>query len=96
MDLGRGRNFGKHPLRQVLQADGQRPQAARGRDRQVGETGGRDRENFAARERGVVRRRNRHLEDLDRDIRDHIELDTQDNIERGIRRRTRVRRWVAR
>jgi predicted permease len=31
-----------------------------------------------------VRRRNRHLEDLDRDIQDHIELETQNNIERGM------------
>src|SRR5580704_2312594 len=30
------------------------------------------------------RRRERMLEDLDRDIRDHIERETQDNIERGV------------
>jgi hypothetical protein len=31
-----------------------------------------------------VRRRNRHLEDLDQDIQDHIERETQDNIGRGM------------
>jgi predicted permease len=31
-----------------------------------------------------VRRRNRFLQDLDRDIQDHIERETQDNIERGM------------
>jgi len=31
-----------------------------------------------------VKRRNRMLEDLDEDIRDHIERETQDNIERGM------------
>ncbi len=29
-------------------------------------------------------RRNRHLEDLEQDIRNHIEIETQDNIERGM------------
>jgi putative ABC transport system permease protein len=31
-----------------------------------------------------MRRRKRMVEDLDRDIRDHIEMETQDNIERGM------------
>src|ERR1700686_2712234 len=31
-----------------------------------------------------MRRRKRMLEDLDQDIRDHIERETQDNIERGM------------
>src|SRR5580698_8716359 len=31
-----------------------------------------------------MRRRTRMLQDLDRDIRDHIEKETQDNIERGM------------
>jgi predicted permease len=31
-----------------------------------------------------VRRRNRHLKDLDNDIRDHIERETQENIDRGM------------
>jgi len=31
-----------------------------------------------------MRRRKRMLEDLDQDIRDHIERETQDNIERGV------------
>jgi putative ABC transport system permease protein len=31
-----------------------------------------------------MRRRKRMLEELDQDIRDHIELETQDNIERGM------------
>jgi hypothetical protein len=30
-----------------------------------------------------MRRRKRMLEELDQDIRDHIERETQDNIERG-------------
>src|SRR5215831_15060427 len=52
----------------------------------MGQTGGCHRENPAASRSGgqIVRRRNRHLEDLDRDIQDHIELETQDNIERGM------------
>jgi hypothetical protein len=31
-----------------------------------------------------MRRRKRMLEDLDQDIRDHIEKETEDNIERGM------------
>jgi hypothetical protein len=31
-----------------------------------------------------MRRRKLMMEDLDRDIRGHIELETQDNIERGM------------
>ena len=31
-----------------------------------------------------MRRRKRMMEDLDQDIRDHIEMETQDNIERGM------------
>jgi hypothetical protein len=31
-----------------------------------------------------MRRRKRMLEELDQDIRDHIERETQDNIERGM------------
>ncbi len=31
-----------------------------------------------------MKRRKRMLEDLDQDIRDHIEIETQDNIERGM------------
>ena len=31
-----------------------------------------------------MRRRKRMLEDLDQDIREHIEMETQDNIERGM------------
>jgi hypothetical protein len=31
-----------------------------------------------------MRRRNRHLDDLEKDIRDHIDLETQENIDRGM------------
>jgi hypothetical protein len=31
-----------------------------------------------------MRRRKHRLEDLDQDIRDHLERETQDNIERGM------------
>ena len=31
-----------------------------------------------------MRRRKRMMEDLDRDIREHIERETQDNIDRGM------------
>ena len=31
-----------------------------------------------------MKRRKRMLEELDQDIRDHIEMETQDNIERGM------------
>src|SRR5438477_4269719 len=34
--------------------------------------------------RQIMSRRKRMLEDLDQDIRDHIEKETQDNIERGM------------
>jgi len=36
------------------------------------------------RNRIIMRRRERMMEDLDRDIREHIAMETQDNIERGM------------
>src|SRR5215472_7957759 len=50
------------------------------------QAGGSDRPDSSARGAGepVMRLRRRMLEDLDQDIRDHIETETQDNIERGM------------
>src|SRR6516164_6628096 len=50
------------------------------------QAGGRDRADSSAGETGeLAMRRGRHLlEDLDQDIRDHIERETEDNIGRGM------------
>src|SRR5215831_9915235 len=52
----------------------------------MGQAGGSDRsDSHACRTRGqTMNRRKRMMEDLDRDIRDFIERETQDNIERGM------------
>src|SRR5215471_8952962 len=52
----------------------------------MGQTGGSDRpDSHACRTRGeIMNRRKRMMEDLDQDIRDHIERETQDNIECGM------------
>src|SRR5260370_21955183 len=54
----------------------------------MGQVGGSDRADSApggGRAGGrIMRRRKQMMEDLDQDIRDHIERETQDNIERGM------------
>src|SRR6202163_2151681 len=52
----------------------------------MGQVSGSDRADSPASRAGgqIMRRRKRMLEELDQDIRDHIECETQDNIERGM------------
>src|SRR5436190_23572478 len=52
----------------------------------MGQTGRSDRAHSPPRKAGrqIMSRRKRMLEELDQDIRDHIEKETQDNIERGM------------
>src|SRR5260370_21012671 len=52
----------------------------------MGQAGGSDGADSPAGERGerIMRRRKQMIEDLDQDIREHIERETQDNIERGM------------
>src|SRR5437588_12867429 len=52
----------------------------------MGQTGRSDRAHSPPRKAGrqIMSRRKRMLEELDQDIRDHIERETQDNIERGM------------
>src|SRR5712664_1146756 len=52
----------------------------------MGQAGGSDRADSPAGETGerIMRRRKQMIEDLDQDIREHIERETQDNIERGM------------
>src|ERR1700719_2035709 len=52
----------------------------------MGQTGGSDCADSATDKAGgpIMRRRKRLLEELDQDIREHIERETQDNLERGM------------
>src|SRR5260370_42680654 len=52
----------------------------------MGQASGSDRADARAGETGerIMRRRKQMIEDLDQDIREHIERETQDNIERGM------------
>src|SRR5438045_3762465 len=50
----------------------------------MGKAGGGHRPNSPASEREAMTRRKRMLEQLDEDIRDHLERETQDNIDRGM------------
>src|SRR4030081_839914 len=52
----------------------------------MGCAGGSDRADSPASGAGgrIMRRRKRMMENLDQDIRDHIERETQDNVERGM------------
>src|SRR5258708_14451625 len=86
MDFGGRRDFREQSPRQVLPADGQGPSAARGRNRQMGQAGRSDRADPAASgaEGRIMSRRKRMLDGLDQDIREHIAMETQDNIERGM------------
>src|SRR5271169_1347347 len=85
MDFGRRRYLGEQPPSQVLPPDGKGPEAARARDQQVGQAGGGHRPDSAADGGGPdMRRRKRMLLDLDQEIRAHIELATQENVDRGM------------
>src|SRR5712671_3675534 len=86
MDFGRRRNFREQSPGQVLPADAEGPAATGSRDAEVGQAGGSDRADFATDGAGgqIMMRRKRMLEELDQDIRDHIQSETQDNIERGM------------
>src|ERR1700737_4444001 len=86
MDCGRRGNLREQSASEVLPVDCQGAAAIGGRDEQVGQVSGSDRADLAASGAGgrVMRKRERMMEDLDRDIRDHIERETQDNIERGM------------
>src|SRR5580658_8538124 len=86
MDYGGRRHLGKQPAGEILPAHREGPQAAGGRDQQVGQAGGSDRADCAAVGAGgqIMKRRQRMLEQLEQEIREHIEMETQDNIARGM------------
>src|ERR1700693_4499910 len=86
MDFGGRGNFREQSPGQVLPADGQGPAAIGGRDQQMGQAGGRDRTDSTASGIGgrIMKRRKRMMEELDQDIREHIAIETQENIERGM------------
>src|ERR1700720_1010695 len=86
MDCGRRGHLREQSPGQVLPVDGQGPAAAGGRDQQMGQTGGSDRTDSTASGVGgrIMGRRKRMMEGLDQDIREHIAMETQDNIERGM------------
>src|SRR5690348_13098629 len=86
MDFVRRRHFREQSPGQVLSSDRQRPAAIDGRDRQMGQTGRSHRAHSPTGKAGrqIMSRRKRMLEELDQDIREHIERETQDNIERGM------------
>src|SRR5260370_1190878 len=86
MDCGRSGHLGEQSAGEVLPVDGQGPAATGGRDQQMGQASGGDRADSPVSGAGgqIMRRRKQMLEGLDEDIRDHIERETQDNIERGM------------
>src|ERR1700756_3125961 len=86
MDCGRGRHLGEQSAGEVLPVDGQGQAATGGRDQQMGQAGGSDRTDSPVSGAGgqIMRRCKQMLEGLDEDIREHIERETQDNIERGM------------
>src|SRR6266446_524978 len=86
MDFVRGRDLGEQSARQVLPAYAQRPATTNARDQQMGQICRSHLADSPAGEAGrrIMMRRNRMMEELDQDIRDHIERETQDNIERGM------------
>src|SRR5690349_22461373 len=86
MDFDGRRHVGKQPARQVLPVDARGPEATESGDQQMGQTGGGHRADPPASGVGgpVMSRSKRMLEELDADIREHIERETQDNIERGM------------
>src|SRR6202171_1554038 len=86
MDCGRRRHLREQSAGEVLPVDGQGAAATGGRDQQMGQVSGSDRADSSASGTGgrIMRRRKRMMEELEQDIRDHIERETQDNIERGL------------
>src|SRR5258708_6258963 len=86
MDFRRRRDFREQSPGQVLPADGQRQATTCGRDHQMGQAGWSHRSDFTACATGgrIMRLRKRMIDGLDQDIREHIEMETQDNIERGM------------
>src|SRR5580700_1376030 len=86
MDFIRRRHVGKQSPRQVLPAHREGTEATRARDQQVGQAGESDRANTAAVGAGgrIMKRRERMLAELDQEMREHIEIETRDNIERGM------------
>src|SRR5258708_32158304 len=86
MDLCRGGCLREQPSREVLPPDGQRAKAACSRDLEMGKAGARGRRDSARRlPRGQIMSLRRRMEnDIERDIREHIEAETHDNIDRGM------------
>src|SRR5438034_4142863 len=86
MDFFRRRHLGEQSPGQVLPSDRQRPAPTDAGDRQMGQIGRGDRADSSPGKarRQIMSRCKRMLEELDQDIRDHIERETQDNIERGM------------
>src|SRR5687767_14710897 len=86
MDCGRRRYLGKQSSREVLSVDGERPQATSGRDEQMGSivTGHRSNPPAGGRRGITMMWRHRMLQDLDQQIRDHIDHEIEDNLQRGM------------
>src|SRR5215467_8178495 len=86
MDLRGRRNFREQPPGEVLPADAERQKATDHRDEQMGQAGRSDCANSAAGRTGAaaMRRGKKMLHGLEDDIREHIERETQENVERGM------------
>src|SRR2546429_9744550 len=86
MDFVRRRHVGEQSPGQVLSSYRQGPAATNTRNRQMEQTGRSDCAHSPSGKAGrkSMSRRKRMLEELDQDIRDHIERETQDIIERGM------------
>src|SRR5271155_4225267 len=83
--LGRRGHLRKQPPGKVLPTDGEGASATCVRDRQVGQAGGGDCADSPADGGGAaMMRRNGMILDLDQEIRDHIEMATQERINRGM------------
>src|SRR5262245_17686421 len=76
----------KQSSSQVLSPHRERPKATLGRDHQVGKACASDcRHSTGCRSGGTIMSVRRRMEDdIDRDIRDHIDMETRENIERGM------------
>ena len=74
----RTRHVGKQPAGEVLSADAEGTQTARRRDDEVGKAGA------SGRAYPEARMKPRRLDGLTSELRDHIERETRDNIERGM------------
>src|SRR5215469_13163211 len=86
MDLGRRGRLGEQPPGQVLPPNRQGPQTAHGRDIQMGDTCARHRWHSARLATGgrVMSLRRKMEGGIERDIRDHIDMETRENVERGL------------